>query len=67
MPAFSRSEKGRVVEQRKTPSTVDLSFPARQSRAAATAMVRLSSSQLQKDRSPWATMMMAGANQPMFW
>ncbi len=66
-PAFSRSANGAVVVHRKQPSRVSRSMPVRQSRAAATAMVRVSSSQLPNERSPWATMIVAGANQPMDW
>jgi hypothetical protein len=67
MPAFCRSAKGREVDARKQASSLVLSIPARQSRAAATAMVTASSSQLHMDRSPWATMIRAGANQPILW
>ena len=42
-------------------------LPSKRISGIATAMVRASSSWLHMDRSPWETMAMAGANQPMAW
>jgi hypothetical protein len=67
MPAFCRSAKGNEVDARKTPSIDCLSAFCRAFLEASTAMVNASSSQLHMERSPWATMTMAGANQPMAW
>ena len=52
IPEFCRSVKGRVVEARWTADTALRSASASASRAASTAIVTLSSSQLHIDRSP---------------
>ena len=70
MPAFCRSLNGSVVEAKVTAATAG-GAPAssragvRQSRAASTPMVRLSSSQLQMARSPRARPLIAGLNQAL--
>jgi len=63
--AFCRSSKGKVVEASTSCVTVPRSTPARQSRAASTPMVVLSSYQLRMARSPLARPLRPGANQAL--
>ena len=64
MPECSRSRNGKVVEAKRSAAMLPRSRPASASRAASTAMVTASSSQLQKARSPLAWPFSAGLNQP---
>ena len=63
MPAWSRSAKGKLVEANCSAPIVPRSRSASASRAASTAMVTASSSQLQMARSPLACALSAGLNQ----
>ncbi len=63
MPECRRSRNGKVVEAKRSAVMLARSRPTRASRAASTAMVTQSSSQLQKARSPLAWPLSPGANQ----
>ncbi len=62
---FCRSSKGSEVEASITDCTPSRATPTRQSRAASTAMVTASSSQLAMAHSPLPWALSAGLNQPL--